>query len=87
LSRGTGYAKAHGLIPTGSLDPNVWGQWVIINTDPVSKAVTTIPTERAAILIAHLHLGTHYTGMPSMMLVLLLGFSGAVMDFPLWFTV
>jgi hypothetical protein len=42
----------------GELDPNVWGQWVITNTDPVTKAVSTIPLDRATILIAHLHLGT-----------------------------
>lgn len=52
----TGYAKSHGLLPEGGLDPAVWGQWVIVSTDPLTKAVTTISAERATILIANLHL-------------------------------
>ncbi|TFJ84684.1 hypothetical protein NSK_004148 [Nannochloropsis salina CCMP1776] len=53
----TGYAQAHGLLPEGGMDAKEWGTWVIVNTDPATGAVTTIPAARAAIAIAHLHLG------------------------------
>lgn len=41
----------------GRSPASLFSQWVIVNTDPATGAVTTIPAARAAIAIAHLHLG------------------------------
>lgn len=53
-------------IPPSSIDQSshhppptqVWGQWVITSYDAAAGAYNTIPTERAVVAIAHLHLGT-----------------------------
>lgn len=44
-------------IHTLSQPKQVWGQWVIVNTDPATGAFNTIPAGRAVVAIAHLHLG------------------------------